>query len=62
MLLADGISWPCGTPSPNGEVTRVVMLSYESETGLKIAARLELPGEGSVGVCRNGESEPSQLS
>lgn len=31
------------------------MLNLLAETSLNIAARLELPGEGNVSICRDGE-------
>ncbi|WWC92997.1 uncharacterized protein L201_007961 [Kwoniella dendrophila CBS 6074] len=52
ILIAHGLPWPCELPSPNGEVTRVVMISpLSSDNGMEIVARLDLPGEGDVGVC-----------
>ncbi|KAK8849511.1 hypothetical protein IAR55_004845 [Kwoniella newhampshirensis] len=54
MLIAHGLPWPSAMPSPNGEVTKVVMLGVTTQ-GLDIIARLELPGEGHVGVCRDAE-------
>ncbi|WVQ79391.1 hypothetical protein IAT38_001488 [Cryptococcus sp. DSM 104549] len=58
LLFAHGLPWPCALPSPNGEVTRVVGLgpSHDLHEGLEIVARLELPGEGDVGICRNGDT------
>ena len=52
VLLVEGVPWQCGMPSPNGEVTRVIMLHVDQKDGLELLARLELPGEGPVGVCR----------
>lgn len=59
IIIAEGLPWPCGLPSHNGEVTRVVMLSPASaDSGrLDIVARLELPGQGSIAVCPNESSE-----
>ncbi|WWC65680.1 uncharacterized protein I303_108301 [Kwoniella dejecticola CBS 10117] len=53
MLVAHGLPWPCALPSPNGEVTRVVMVSssMNPKASLDIVARLELPGEGDVAIC-----------
>nr|XP_019009161.1 uncharacterized protein I206_05807 [Kwoniella pini CBS 10737]OCF47942.1 hypothetical protein I206_05807 [Kwoniella pini CBS 10737] len=58
MLLAHGLPWPCALPSPNGELTRVVMIapSLSSKAAMHIIARLELPGEGDVAVCNNQDS------
>ncbi|WWD20135.1 hypothetical protein CI109_104611 [Kwoniella shandongensis] len=55
LLVAHGLPWPCALPSPNGEVTRVVMLNVAPQ-GCDIIARLELPGEGDIGVCRDAET------
>ncbi|WVF68617.1 hypothetical protein IAT40_003387 [Kwoniella sp. CBS 6097] len=53
MLVAHGLPWPCALPSPNGEVTRVVMLApAPSDVGLNMVAGLELPGEGDVAICK----------
>jgi hypothetical protein len=52
MIVAEGIPWQCAMPSPNGEVTRVVMLSTKEHGEWAIAAGLELPGTGRIGVCR----------
>ena len=53
VLLIEGVPWQCGMPSPNGEVTRVIMLNVDPKEGLELLARLELPGEGHVGICRS---------
>nr|XP_019043333.1 hypothetical protein I302_07908 [Kwoniella bestiolae CBS 10118]OCF22263.1 hypothetical protein I302_07908 [Kwoniella bestiolae CBS 10118] len=56
MFVAHGLPWPCALPSPNGEVTRVVMISpTPSGVGMDIAARLELPGEGGIAICNNDD-------
>jgi hypothetical protein len=61
MLIACGIPWPCGMPSPNGEVTRVVMMNPPKiDMPSKILARLELPGEGTVAVCQVNGGEYMQ--
>jgi hypothetical protein len=56
--VAEGVPWSCGMPSHNGDVTRVIMMSILPNEGLRVESRLELPGQGSVGVCRpaGGES------
>lgn len=53
LLIAHGEPWPSPWPSPNGDVTRVVMLNVP---GYKCVATLELPGIGDVGVTSGGES------
>lgn len=55
MLVASGIPWPCAMPNPNGEVTRVVMLIPTVDGPYEISASFDLPGEGSIGVCRSGD-------
>ena len=50
LLFAEGLPWSCGMPSHNGDVTRVVMLSI-GEKQVQIENRLELPGQGKIGVC-----------
>ncbi|WVQ75054.1 hypothetical protein IAR50_004663 [Cryptococcus sp. DSM 104548] len=53
MLLAHGLPWPCGAPSPNGQVTQVIALTVDQQKEeIRVVARMELPGEGDVGVCR----------
>jgi len=52
LLVANGIPWPTAGPSPNGEVTRVVMLALPTH---ECVATLELPGIGDVGVASSGE-------
>lgn len=54
VLVAVGLPWFCGTPSLNGDVTRVVITSLHPSDGLRVENRLELPGQGSVGVCCPG--------
>ncbi|ORY34903.1 hypothetical protein BCR39DRAFT_515490 [Naematelia encephala] len=56
VIAAHGIPWPCAMPSPNGEVTRLIMLTRALTSNYEIAARLELPGEGDVAVCKNDNS------
>ncbi|WWD04165.1 hypothetical protein V865_002231 [Kwoniella europaea PYCC6329] len=57
MFVVHGLPWPCALPSPNGEVTRVVMVTPSpAGTGMHIVARLELPGQGDVGVLNNHDT------
>lgn len=56
-MIVDAVPWPSSIPSPNGEITRIVLLSHNSEGELEVSARFELPGEGLVAVCANGERE-----
>ncbi|ODO06895.1 hypothetical protein I350_04255 [Cryptococcus amylolentus CBS 6273] len=57
MLFAHGLPWPCGVPSPNGELTHVIALTVDCQKKeVKAVARLELPGEGDVGVFCGSES------
>ncbi|WVR08230.1 hypothetical protein IAU60_005277 [Kwoniella sp. DSM 27419] len=57
MLVAHGTPWPCALPSPNGQVTRVVMMVVSAfGRDISFAARLELPGEGDVAICESGDS------
>ncbi|RXK36360.1 hypothetical protein M231_06397 [Tremella mesenterica] len=53
VLIVHGIPWPCALPSPNGEVTRVVILRLDHD--VKVEARLELPGQGTIGICLNDQ-------
>jgi len=57
MIVAEGVPWPCAMPSPNGEVTRVVMLSTIQQQWT-IATSLELPGTGIIGICNTAQGEP----
>jgi hypothetical protein len=57
MIVAEGVPWPCAMPSPNGEVTRIVMLGANPSGTWRILTGLELPGTGPVGVCRDGDSK-----
>ncbi|KAI9633004.1 uncharacterized protein MKK02DRAFT_40384 [Dioszegia hungarica] len=53
LILIHGLPWPCGLPSPNGEVTHVVTLR-PSRTGiLEVVSRLDLPGLGDIGATSN---------
>lgn len=58
ILVAHGLPWPCETPSPNGEVTRVIILLFNQDQQplLDPIAKLELPGEGDVGLCQDGDT------
>ena len=52
-------------PSPNGEVTRVVMLSTSSNGHWHVDTGLELPGTGHVALCADQTSKattPSSMS
>lgn len=65
MLVAHGLPWPCETPSHNGEVTRVMFLQFnhDQQPLLDPIAKLELPGEGAIGLCQDGDSKhPSATS
>lgn len=53
LLIAHGEPWPSPWPSPNGDVTRVVMLHAP---GYDCVATLELPGIGDIGVTSGDES------
>lgn len=55
ILALDGLSWSCGQPSHNGDVTRVILMSFSPEGGSIIESRLDLPGQGSVGLANNGD-------
>jgi len=57
MIVAEGVPWPCAMPSPNGEVTRVVMLSTIQQQWT-IATSLELPGTGITGIYNTAQCEP----
>jgi hypothetical protein len=57
ILIAEGLPWSCGMPSHNGDVTRVIMMSIHSTDGARVENRLELPGQGPVGVCCPAEGE-----
>ncbi|EIW71713.1 hypothetical protein TREMEDRAFT_27484 [Tremella mesenterica DSM 1558] len=54
VIIAHGIPWPCALPSPNGEVTRVVILRFGHD--VQVEARLELPGQGTIGICQNDQT------
>ena len=54
LLVVHGLPWPCGLPSPNGEVTRIIMLSTAAGH-FNVACRLELPGEGDVAIMNLAE-------
>lgn len=58
ILVAHGLPWPCETPSPNGEVTRVMLLQFNEDQQplLDPIAKLELPGEGAIGLCQDGDT------
>ncbi|KAK6908897.1 hypothetical protein I203_102903 [Kwoniella mangroviensis CBS 8507] len=57
IFVVHGLPWPCALPSPNGEVTRVVMITPSpAGTGMHIVARLELPGQGDLGVLNNHDT------
>ena len=58
MIVAEGVPWPCAMPSPNGEVTRVVMLASSKTDVWEISTGLELPGTGHIAISRNAGSEP----
>lgn len=57
LIIAEGLPWSCGMPSHNGDVTRVVMMSIHGD-GVRVENRLELPGQGSIGVCCPAGGEP----
>lgn len=54
LLIVSGLPWPCALPSPNGEVTRVIMLRQVQRGGFSIVSRLELPAQGDVAVRSSG--------
>ena len=56
MIVIDGLPWPCSLPSPNGEVTRVIMITSNAGQW-DIVSRLELPGLGHVELCKNDKSD-----
>jgi hypothetical protein len=53
LILVHGLPWPCGLPSPNGEVTHVVMLRPSRTGELELVSRLDLPGLGDIGATSN---------
>lgn len=56
-MALDGLPWSCGQPSHIGDVTRVVLLSLSPGGSSTFEARLELPGQGSIGLANNGNGE-----
>ncbi|OXG25397.1 hypothetical protein C367_03219 [Cryptococcus neoformans Ze90-1] len=58
ILVAHGLPWPCESPSPNGEVTRVIILlfNHDQQPLLDPIAKLELPGEGDIGLCQDNDT------
>jgi hypothetical protein len=50
-LIVRGLPWSCGLQSHNGDVTRVIIASIDATAQVHVEARLELPGQGDIGVC-----------
>lgn len=61
LLVIHGLPWPCGMPNPNGEITRVIMIRLSPNGQPDAVARLDLPGQGDVGLYRTGTGKALPL-
>ncbi|ORX37934.1 hypothetical protein BD324DRAFT_623874 [Kockovaella imperatae] len=59
-LFVDGIPWPCGIPSPNGDVTHVVIVPIGPHKNEKVS-HLDLPGVGHIAVTSDSSGHPQLL-
>ena len=55
VLAVDAAPWPCGMPSPNGELTRVSLISTRQP--FKKVSDFDLPGVGHVGFVQDKEDQ-----